>query len=231
MVGRWIRRAAVLAAVSAAVLALPTPGFAHVEVTADQAQAGAANVTVSFSAESESKTAGIASLRVVLPDGIRPDQVAWVSGPTGWTLTPGADGYTVAGPALPAGEDAKYAVKIAQLPAGATSLPFRTLQTYSDGHIDRWIEIPTPGQAEPDAPAPVLTLQPASVTSAAPTTLPATPTATAAGPNTPAAADPAAKQSGPSWPVIGIAGLLLAVAVIVTVAALRRRRGPATPQA
>ncbi|MCW2638500.1 MAG: hypothetical protein JWP76_806 [Dactylosporangium sp.] len=229
MVGRWVRRATVLAAVSAAALALPTPSFAHVEVTADQAQAGATNVTVSFSAESESKTAGIASLRVVLPDGIRPDQVAWVSGPTGWTLTPGADGYTVAGPALPASEDAKHAVRIAQLPAGAASLAFRTLQTYSDGHIDRWIEIPTPGQAAPDAPAPILTLKPAAASSAAPTTPQATPTAPVAVPSTPTAAADPTKQSGPPWPVIGIVGSLLAVAVIVTVAVLRRR-GLTTPQ-
>ncbi|MET7392049.1 hypothetical protein ABZS66_00930 [Dactylosporangium sp. NPDC005572] len=40
-------------------------------------------VTVPITAESESTTAGIASLRVALQAGIAPADVSWVSGPTG----------------------------------------------------------------------------------------------------------------------------------------------------
>jgi len=37
-------------------------------------------------------------------------------------------------------------------------LSFKTLQTYSDGTVVRWIEEPQKGGAEPESPAPVLTL-------------------------------------------------------------------------
>ena len=140
----------------------PTPAAAHVEVSADKAQAGARDVSVSFIAEAESATAGIVSLRVVLPAGIVPTDVTWLSGPPGWALTPAADGYTVGGPALPVSADAAYRVKIAELPTDATPVAFKTLQTYSDGHVDRWIEIPQPGDPEPPHPAPVLSLAPAA---------------------------------------------------------------------
>jgi uncharacterized protein YcnI len=207
---RWITRAVFGGA--AAVVALmmtAAPAAAHVEVSADKAQAGATEVTVSFSAESESPTLGIVSLQVSLPAGIAPTDVTLGSGPTGWTLTPQPDGYTVAGPALPAGEDAKYQVKIARLPADATSLAFKTLQTYSDGRVDRWIEIPQ-GGAEPENPAPVLTLAPAA---------PATPTPTA----TTVAAAPAADSGSSVWVWLAIGAVVL-IALVGLGLWWRRRR-------
>lgn len=101
-------------------LAWAGPAAAHVEVSADNPQAGASDVTLTFVAESESNTEGIVSLAVVLPEGIAPEDVSWVSGPDGWELTTGevADqpGYTAAGPQVPAGADAEYQVQIATLP-------------------------------------------------------------------------------------------------------------------
>src|SRR6266540_6491838 len=83
---RWCARVGMLAAVGAVTLA-STAGVAsaHVEVKADKAQAGATDVTVSFDAEAESTSAGVVSLRVVLPSGIAPTDVTYVSGPPGWT--------------------------------------------------------------------------------------------------------------------------------------------------
>jgi hypothetical protein len=207
----------IVGAAAAVVAAMAGPASAHVAVSADKPQAGATDVTVTFSAEAESRSAGIVSLRVVLPAGIAPGEVSYVSGPAGWALTAAADGYTIAGPALPVGEDAKYAVKIAKLPADATSLSFKTLQTYSDGRIDRWIEIPSPGAAEPDNPAPTLTLQPAAPASASPS---ASPSAVATQPApavlaSTAAAEPA-KDSGASTALWWIAA---AVVLVVAAAA------------
>lgn len=220
-------RAGLIAAAAAAVLvAVSTPASAHVEVSADKLQAGATDVTVTFVAESESNSAGIVSLRVVLPAGIAPADVTYVSGPTGWKLTPAADGYTVAGPAVPAGRDATYKVKIAQLSVGATSLPFKTVQTYSNGKIDRWIEIPTPGQAEPATPAPVLKVT-AAATPTAPAATSAAPTAatttTPAAPTTAAAQPRSSEASSPWWWIVA------GIAVLVVLAAgglwwVRRRR-------
>lgn len=60
-----------------AALALATvgPAGAHVDVHADTARPPAPDVTVTFSAEPESPTAGNTALRVVLPAGIDPTAV------------------------------------------------------------------------------------------------------------------------------------------------------------
>lgn len=212
MDGRRRGRVLLVSVLAVASLAIAGPARAHVSVSADRPEAGAAGVTLTFSAESESGSAGISSLRVVLPAGIRPDQVSWVSGPAGWALTPGPDGYTVGGPPLPVGADATYVVRIAQLPAGAASLPFKTLQGYADGRVDRWIEVPVAGQPEPENPAPVLLLRPAQTPAAitvAP--VPATP-----GTSAPAAA-PASSGGSSRWSLVGAVVALLALGATVLV--------------
>ncbi|WP_433203929.1 DUF1775 domain-containing protein [Dactylosporangium sp. CS-047395] len=215
-------------AVSAAVLALTAaPASAHVAVKADKAQAGATDVTITFSAEAESSKAGIASVKVALPAGIAPADVSLASGPSGWALAADADGFTVSGPALAAKKDAEYAVKVAKLPADATELAFKTLVTYTDGKVDRWIDA-----AGTDNPAPVLKLAAAApgaqaptsaVSSVAPTSEAATPTTAAAAPITTAAdaANDEADSSATPW-------IVLAVVVVVGLLAVlffRWRRG------
>ncbi|MFI8461844.1 DUF1775 domain-containing protein [Kitasatospora sp. NPDC085464] len=149
-------RAAIVTAVVAGSLALAAPAFAHVEVASETARALAVNATVTFTAEAESSTAGLAEFRVVLPEGITPADVTLADAPQGWTLAVTADGYTVGGPALPQGKDAVYRITVKQLP-DARQLVFKTLETYGDGHIDRWIELPE-GGTEPQHPAPTLKL-------------------------------------------------------------------------
>jgi Domain of unkown function (DUF1775) len=170
------RRSLATGVLAAALLAAGTgTAAAHVEVSASGATAGAGPVTVTFSAESESTSAGIAAMRTRLPEGITPADVSLASGPAGWALTPTADGFEVGGPALPAGEDAEYAITVARLPAGVTELAFPTLQRYADGREDAWIERPPAGAPEPESPAPVLTVAPGAP---APATAPATGTTT-----------------------------------------------------
>src|SRR5947208_1881234 len=117
----------VAAAATALVLVLASPALAHVKVSADKAQAGATDVTVQFDAEAESDAAGAKSIQVSLPEGVAPADVSYVSGPTGWALTATPDGYTVAGGALKVHQDVTYKIKIAKLPATATSLAFKTI--------------------------------------------------------------------------------------------------------
>ena len=94
--------------------------------------------------------------------------------PAGWTFTTAPDSFTVAGPALPVGTDAEWSVVIDKLPATATQLVFKTIETYGNGEVDRWITEQQPGQPEPEHPAPVLKLAAAAPTSAAPTSAPGT---------------------------------------------------------
>ncbi len=220
-----LRAAMVMIAGVVVILGWASPTYAHIEVEADKTQAGATNVTVTFTAESESASAGIVSLAVTLPPGITPSDVAYVSGPAGWSLTPSATGYTVGGPALSVGQDVAYRIRIAKLPVDAPSLPFKTLQTYSDGRVDRWIGIQEPGGPAPEMPAPILMVQGAApapsptATTATPTespTMRATATSDAAG---------AAEESTSSTTMWWVAGVLALVAAIVALSLwLRRRR-------
>lgn len=99
-------------------------------------------------------------MRVVLPKGITPDAVTLKEAPKEWKLTATPDGYSVGGTALASGTDAEYSITVRQLP-DEKSLAFKTLETYSDGKISRWIEVPTDGQ-KVDNPAPVLELKAAA---------------------------------------------------------------------
>ncbi|MFE7029932.1 DUF1775 domain-containing protein [Streptomyces sp. NPDC057621] len=156
-----LRRAALTgAAALAAVLALAGPAAAHAEVEADKAQALAENVTLTFVSEAESASAGFREVRVVLPKGIAPADVSLGKAPKGWSLKTTADGYVVGGPALKTGVDAEYEVKVRQLP-DADEVAFKTVETYSDGEISRWIELPTDGE-EGEQPAPLLKLKAAA---------------------------------------------------------------------
>lgn len=237
------RVGAALVTIMAGVLAttlVAAPAWAHVTVTADNAQAGARNVTVTFVSEAESSKAGIASARVILPAGISPQDVRLGKAPDGWTFAANPDGYTVSGKALPVGKDATYSVVIAQLPTDATELAFKTLDTYGDGSVKRWIEIPVAGQAEPDNPAPLLKLSPAATavpnpavpntavpntaasSTAAPT--PATPTDAAPPTNTPTVST--ASVAGTGW---WVAAAVVVIIVAITTALLLARRRRQTP--
>jgi hypothetical protein len=92
------------------------PAVAHIEVSAEGAQAGTGPVTLSFMAESEPPSVGIVGVKTQLPDGIARADVSLAGGPEGWALTPTADGFELGGPPLVPGLNAEYSVTVAQLP-------------------------------------------------------------------------------------------------------------------
>ncbi|MFD4689009.1 DUF1775 domain-containing protein [Streptomyces sp. NPDC058463] len=215
-------RSAVITAAVLAALAAAGSASAHVEVEADDARALSQNVTLSFAAESESASAGITKLQVVLPKGLAPGDVTYKEGPKGWKFTAGDDGYTVAGPAVPAGEDAEYAVTVRQLP-DAKSLAFKTLQSYSDGRIDRWIELEKSADGHGHgSSAPVLTLKTAApgAEAVSPSAEPTTPAPTTPAPASSAAADtaPAATADDKSDDEGGTSAALPITLAIVVIA-------------
>lgn len=231
MTMRWMRPAAsaLLASLIGAVTVLigAAPASAHVKVTADNPQAGALNVTLTFTGAAESDSSGIVSERVVLPAGIAPTDVRLAAAPPGWTFSTAADGYTVTGPALPVGKDAVHSVVVAQLPANATELVFKLVESYSDGKVSRWIEVPEAGKPEPENPAPVLKLAPAAapVPSPAASTPPSSPAAPVVSATPPADPAPTASSESQSstgvWIVVGL--VVVALAVVAGVVLVRRR--------
>jgi hypothetical protein len=228
---RLFSRRAALTTVSAIALAVAvaSPASAHVEVSAEGAQAGTGPATLVFSAESESNSAGIVSMKTQLPAGIAPADVTLASGPAGWALTPTADGFELAGPAIGPGVDAEYSVTVAQLPVDATQLAFPTLQRYSDGREDAWIEPVTEAVPEPENPAPVLTVAaaPAGVATTSATSSP-TPTSAAVPSPSEAQTDDAAEEtaddSGVGTPVIVLSVVAVLALIGAVVWAVRRRR-------
>ncbi|WP_328501069.1 YcnI family protein [Streptomyces sp. NBC_00457] len=232
---RLARRAALVgAAALTATLALAAPAAAHAEVEADKTQALAENVTLTFVSEAESATAGFTELRIVLPEGIAPADVTLEEAPKGWKFKATADGYTVGGAKLATGVDAEYKVKVRQLP-DAKEIAFKTVETYSDGEVSRWIELPTGGE-EGEQPAPVLELKAAAPgatpispsPTASPTPSP-TPTPTETATDT-ATAEAAANATDENKDEDSSTGLFVGVAVVALLvvaggAWLVRRRG------
>ncbi|MDW4905349.1 DUF1775 domain-containing protein [Streptomyces sp. ADMS] len=221
----------VAAAAASLVLLTAGPAAAHMEVESDKAQALAENVEISFHAEAESDTAGITGVRVILPEGIAPGDVTYGEGPRGWKFATDDEGYTVKGAALKTGVSAEYSVVVRQLP-DVKELAFKSLQTYGDGSIDRWIELDESGEQ----PAPVLKLKTAapgakpvspapSETGSASPSPSATPTAEAteapASPAAEATSDDDGGMSAGVWTGIGAAVVVVAGAAVYLV----RRRG------
>jgi hypothetical protein len=212
--------AAVAAGIALGLVAFAGTAFAHVEVSGQPAQALANDAVITFSAEAESASAGIASIRVVLPQGIAPTDVTLVSAPPGWKLTATADGFSLAGKALGVHQDAKYAIKVSQLP-NAPSVAFKTLVNYANGAVDRWIEIPSSGNPNPDHPAAVLKLAAAaSPTEASPSAAPTDPGVTASAVGQGTSDKPAASTPLGVWILFVV---LAAVAIALGIAFVRRR--------
>jgi uncharacterized protein YcnI len=241
----FARRVAITgAAALTAVVALAGPASAHAEVEADTPQALAENVTLRFVSEAESAEAGFTELRVVLPEGIAPADVTLGEAPESWKLKATDDGYTVGGPALKAGVDAEYTIEVRQLP-DVEEIAFKTVETYSDGVVSRWIELPGAG-SDSEQPAPTLELKAAAApgatsvgtgpsTSPTPSASPSpSPSRSAATATAPAAASGTAADenededegSSTGW-VIGVVVAALAVLGGVVWRVGRRRSGAA----
>jgi uncharacterized protein YcnI len=180
------RLALVTGAVLVAVFGFAAPAAAHVTVNPQEATQGG-YARLAFRVPNESDTASTTKLEVVLPEDA---PVASVSSMplAGWTVavekrtvSPPVEVHgsqvsevvakitwtAAAGGGVKPGEFQEFPVSMGPLP-DVQKMVFKTLQTYSDGNISRWIEEPAEGAAEPEQPAPVLTLTAASTASTPP---------------------------------------------------------------
>jgi Domain of unkown function (DUF1775) len=153
-----VRTASVMLILAAVTFGLAVPASAHTVVEMDKPYAGATDVRMTVTAEAESRSAGIASVRIVLPVGISADTVSLVDAPLGWALSRGPDGYTVSGNALPARASVRHVVRVARLPARDGVLTFKSYVTYSDGQVDQWVEERSGSNPDPAHPAPTVTI-------------------------------------------------------------------------
>jgi uncharacterized protein YcnI len=149
-------RRLVFAAFVAAFVSLTMPALAHVEVSPETANKGGSS-TFTFNVEDERDSANEVTVEFYLPAGLTQANVT-PTAPAGWdfvfTVSPGSVRFTHAAPG-PAG-DQSFTLAITELPDSDTVV-FKTVVTYDNGDIDRWIDLPTGGK-EPPHPAAVVKL-------------------------------------------------------------------------
>lgn len=210
---------------------LGAPAFAHVTVNPNTASQGG-YTALTFRAPDESDTAATTKIEVQFPTD-HPIASVRTKPLAGWTAK-----VTTAKPATPLSDDdgpitevvstitwtadsakdaiqpgqyQEFDVSVGPLPE-TDSVAFKAVQTYSDGTIVRWIDETKAGQAEPEHPAPLLTLTPASGETAAPAT-----------PSTTKATNSDSSDSDSKAPLI-LSIIALVVAVLGAGAGLLRRR-------
>jgi hypothetical protein len=98
-------------------------------------------------------------------------------------------------------------------------MTFKALQTYSNGQVVSWIDVPAAGSSdEPEHPAPTLKLTPAADTGAA------APSTNTAAPTVSVSDDAASNGSVTGAYVVGGIGLLAGLAALALAISGRRRR-------
>ena len=171
-----LRRASTVAALTAAgVLAAAGAAFAHVTVHPESYAKGATDGVLTFRVPNEEDTAATTKVQVFLPTD-HPVLGVLVTPEAGWTaqvtttklkkpvktddgtITDAVSEITWTGGRIRHGQYQDFHVAFGQLPDDTDQMTFKTLQTYSDGNVARWIEETPKGGDEPENPAPVLRL-------------------------------------------------------------------------
>lgn len=225
---------------------------AHVTVSAPEATAGGSDTVITFRVPDESEAAKTVGLKARLPTDT-PIASVLVQPKTGWAVTVTQtklatpiktdDGevteavseidwkLAAGGQGIAPGQFDQFSFIAGQLP-DAKSLTFKVVQDYSDGSSQSWIEEPAPGSsAEPEHPAPVLTLGASSSGSGSSGTgssggagapVSSSPVANPDGATaSDGSTDAASKGSAVTGIVLGALGVLLGLAALAL--ALRRR--------
>ncbi|MGW4514899.1 YcnI family protein [Streptomyces sp. NPDC004393] len=244
-----LRRAGTVAALTAGgVLAAAGAAFAHVTVHPESYAKGATDGVLTFRVPNEEDTAATTKVQVFLPTD-HPVLGVLVTPEDGWTaqvtttklktpvktddgnITDAVSQITWTGGRIRHGQYQDFHVAFGQLPDDTDQLTFKSLQTYSDGNVVRWIEETPKGGDEPENPAPVLALTAKGTAEGSAST----PAATSGGGTTTdtgksgAATTKAASSSDSTARGLGIAGLVVGVLVLAAAAfALVRGRGRTT---
>ncbi|ANP50661.1 uncharacterized protein YcnI [Streptomyces griseochromogenes] len=229
-----LRRAGTLTALTAAgLLAAAGVASAHVTVHPESYAKGATDGLLTFRVPNEEDSASTTKVQVFLPTD-HPVLGVLVHPRDGWTakvtttklkkpvktddgtITDAVSQITWTGGKIGAGQYEDFDVAFGQLPDDTGQLSFKTLQTYSDGKVARWIE-ESAGGDEPENPAPVLKLTAGGQTPAAA----AAKSDSGGSTKTTDASDSTARGLGVAGLVVGVLGLAAAAFAIVRSRAAR----------
>jgi len=142
---------AITAATGAALL-FAAPAFAHIHPDPAAIQEGT-EATVGFTVEHGCKDSPTTELEIQMPDGF-----TGIKGVDAGGFTAKVDGQVVtfAGATLPNDKEMAFQVTFTA-PDEPGEVPVKIVQTCEEGSLD-WIEVQADGEAEPEHPAPVLTI-------------------------------------------------------------------------
>jgi uncharacterized protein YcnI len=225
-----VRRLCVAAAGGLGALVLlvgaATIASAHVTVSPSSMPKGTSDVILTFRVPNESPTASVVGLKIQFPLE-HPIVLVNPEAGSGWqvqatksqlpkpvttddgTFTSITSEIDWSGGTIPVGQFGEFNVLAQGIPSDTDLLVFKAIQTYSDGSVVSWIQVPSRAVPNPPHPAPTITL-----TSAAG---PGDATATTA----PAAAAPAAGAGGSGDNALAVAALVLGgFAVLVALLAV-----------
>ncbi|MGV4988680.1 YcnI family copper-binding membrane protein [Streptomyces sp. NRAIS4] len=229
-----LRRAGAVTALTAAgLLAAAGVASAHVTVHPDSYAKGATDGVLTFRVPNEEDNASTTKVQVFLPTD-HPVLGMLVHPQDGWTaqvtntklktpvktddgtITDAVSEVTFSGGKIAPGQYEDFNVAFGQLPDDTDQLTFKTLQTYSDGKIVRWIEEAQGGQ-EPENPAPVLelTAKGADESGSTSTGSPANSKSSASAKSTASSSDSTARGLGVGGLVVGVLGLAAAVFAVL----------------
>lgn len=160
---RAVEGAVLLAVTTAIAVAVAGPAWAHVKVSADHPWRGGVAI-LTFEVPNESETGSpTTQLSVALPN-VTSAHTEMMPGWTArldheisagifhsvtWTTTP-------PNPGIPADQFALFRIEVSLPDSDTVSFP--ATQIYADGKLVKWDQPPGPGGAEPEHPAPMLTL-------------------------------------------------------------------------
>ncbi|MGW0365012.1 YcnI family copper-binding membrane protein [Streptomyces sp. NPDC002990] len=168
-------RVSFAAAIAAgSVLVLSGTAFGHVSVQPGEAVKGG-YATINFKVPNERDNASTTQLEVSFPTdqpltSVMPQDVpGWTvkveKGPLDKPLTvhgkqinEAVTKVTWSGGKIEPGKFQQFPLSVGKLPEKAEQMVFKSIQTYDNGEVVRWIEEAKEGAAEPQNPAPVLKL-------------------------------------------------------------------------
>ncbi|MFG2618652.1 YcnI family protein [Streptomyces sp. NPDC048507] len=169
-------RVSLAAALAAgAVLVLSGPAFAHVSVQPSGEAAKGGYAVINFKVPNERDNASTTQLEVNFPidqplTSVMPQDVP------GWTvnvektkldkpltvhgkqINEAVTKVTWTGGKIEPGKFQQFPLSVGKLPDNADQMVFKTIQTYDNNEVVRWIEETKAGAPEPQTPAPVLKL-------------------------------------------------------------------------
>ncbi len=168
-------RVAVLAILGALTLvaADATLAAAHVTVSPSSIPQGTDDVILTFRVPNESQTAAVTGLKIQFPL-THPIVLVNPEAGTGWqvsvvtsklpkpittddgTFTSTTSEIDWSGGTIPVGQFGEFDVLAQGIPSGTDELVFKAIQSYSDGTVVSWIQVPDKAVPDPPHPAPTI---------------------------------------------------------------------------